>query len=313
MRALGVAPAGAVGLGIAATAAIALVGAGATASAAGTHAAQAAPRAHHAVAHTPHLAVTISKKHFKVSGPTTFAAGRVAISLTSKGGEYQFGVGRLKKGYTWHKLRADLTAFGEKAGTGPNGSTPKSALKHLDTVIRRTELYGGLDCQAGQTLHGTVVLPKPGTYYVFEDVNLPSHPTKITVTGPAVTRATPKSTATVTALTTRRFGGATVLPAHGTITFKNKSTESPHFLTLIHVKTGTTKKQVLDFLLSGSNTPPPFALAGQAETDAVGEGNSMTLSYRLPKGEYIEACFFPDPKTGMPHAFMGMLRVVTLK
>jgi hypothetical protein len=33
----------------------------------------------------------------------------------------------------------------------------------------------------------------------------------------------------------------------------------------------------------------------------------------LPKGEYVEVCFFPDPKTGMPHAYMGMIGTVTLK
>lgn len=294
----------ALGLGIAASAAVVLVSAGAGVAA-------STPSAHGSLASTPKLAVRISKGHLSMSGPRQFAAGRVAISLKAVGGERTVGVGSLKKGYTWTKLRADLTAFGEKQGSGPNGSTPKSALKHLNNVIKHTNLYGGLDAQAGQTLHGTVVLPKPGTYIVFDDSgNLPSHPTKLTVTGPAVKRAAPDSTATVTALTTRRFGGATTLPAHGTITFKNDSTESPHFLDLFHVKEGTTKKQVLDAFSSSS--PPTFVRKGQAATDSLGEGNSQTLSYHLPKGEYVEVCFFPDPKTGMPHAFMGMIRVVHL-
>jgi hypothetical protein len=259
------------------------------------------------------LHITISKGHFKVAGPRTFAAGRVALTLTAVGNEREVEVGSLKKGYTFKDVRADLTAFGEKQGSGPNGSTPKSALKHLNRVINRTNLYGGLDAQAGQTLRGTVVLPTAGTYYIFNDSGqLPNHPTKLTVTGPEVTRAAPDSTATVTALTKRRFGGAKTLPAKGTITFKNDSTESPHFLDLIHVKQGTTKKEVLTALLSGGNGPPPFALKGEAGTDTVGKGFSQTLTYNLPKGEYIEVCFFPDPKTGMPHAFMGMIGIVQL-
>jgi hypothetical protein len=52
---------------------------------AATGVAQGAPAAHHSVASTPKLSITISKKHFKVAGPKTFQAGRVAISLTAKG------------------------------------------------------------------------------------------------------------------------------------------------------------------------------------------------------------------------------------
>jgi hypothetical protein len=32
----------------------------------------------------------------------------------------------------------------------------------------------------------------------------------------------------------------------------------------------------------------------------------------LPAGDYAEMCFFPDLKTGMPHAMMGMVRIVHL-
>jgi hypothetical protein len=291
-------------LGVAAIAAVGLVGAGAGA-------AVGASGAHASLAPTPHLQVTMTKTKFTIAGPTTFKAGRVALSLTSTGKEHEVSVASLKKGYTFHDVRADLTAFGTKQGTGKNGSTPKSALKHLDRVVSNVNFYGGLDAVAGQTIRGTVVLPKPGTYIIVNDSgNLPSAPHKFIVTGPAVKRADPGATATVTALTARRFGGAKTLPAKGTITFKNKSTESPHFLALLHVKTGTTKADVLTALQS--NGPPSFALPGQAGTDVVGEGQSQTLTYNLPKGEYVELCFFPDPKTGMPHAFMGMIGIVTL-
>jgi hypothetical protein len=292
-------------LGIAVGTAAVLVGAGAGV-------ALSAPRAHPSVAKTPSLAVTISKGHFTVIGSRSFQAGRVAISLKAVGAERTIEVGALKKGYTFKDVRADLTIFGVHQGTGKNGATPKYALRALNRVINHTHLYGGLDAQAGQTLHGSVVLPRAGTYYIFDDATLPSHPTKLTVTGPEVKRAAPKSTATVTALTTRRFGGAKTLPAKGTITFRNDSTESPHFLDLIHVKEGTTKKEVFAALTSNSPGPPSFARKGQAATDSLGEGYSQTLTYSLPKGEYVELCFFPDPKTGMPHALMGMIGIVHL-
>jgi hypothetical protein len=36
------------------------------------------------------------------------------------------------------------------------------------------------------------------------------------------------------------------------------------------------------------------------------------LRYDLPRGEYLIACFWPDRLTGMPHAFMGMWKLVQL-
>ncbi|HWB67461.1 MAG TPA: hypothetical protein VG708_11615 [Mycobacteriales bacterium] len=286
-------------LGVATSAAIVLVGSGATA-------AISAPNAPAAHASTPHLAVTASKGSFKVTGPTSFAAGRVAFSLHAVGKERETAFMSFKKGYGLKDLRADLETLGE------SDHVSKSGLRHLNRAINHTHLWGGLDAIAGQTLRGTVVLPKAGTYYIVDDSNaVPSHAQKLKVTGPAVHRAKPHSDATVTALTAVRFGGAKVLPAHGTITFRNKSTESPHFLDLIQVQPGTTKKDVLNAFTSNAG-PAPF-LGAQAGTDVLGKGLSQTLSYKLPKGTYAEVCFFPDPKTGMPHAFMGMIRIVTLK
>ena len=39
----------------------------------------------------------------------------------------------------------------------------------------------------------------------------------------------------------------------------------------------------------------------------------MTVDYDLPAGQYVIMCFFPDPHMGgMPHALMGMLRMIHL-
>ena len=290
------------GLGVAVA-----VSAGLVCSAAGV--AVSAPHSHH-VARTPHLRATIKKHHFMLNGPTTFAAGRVDLTLNAVGGDHTIQVASFKKGYTFHDLRTDLAAFGESQGPGGN---VKAGLKHLNNAVRHTHLYGGLDADNG-TLRGSVVLPKAGKYVVYNDSGeLPAQPKWLAVTGPAVKRANPNSSATVVATSAKRFAGAKTLPARGTITFKNASTNSPHMLILQHVKTGTTRKQVLQFLQSGAQGNPAFGLPGGANTDIVGEGNAQTLSYKLPKGEYIELCFFPDLKTGMPHALMGMVAVVTLK
>jgi hypothetical protein len=116
--------------------------------------------------------------------------------------------------------------------------------------------------------------------------------------------------ATVIAQTNRRFTGSATLPARGTIRFINKSTESPHFLVLQHVKEGTTRKQVRQGL--ESDQQPDWVLPGSAETDVVSHNQRMTMRLHLPAGEYVEMCFFPDPIEGTPHALMGMIRIVHL-
>jgi hypothetical protein len=278
---------------------------------AGAGAAVRAPRIATTAAGATELTFTYAKHRLALTGPRTFAAGRIALSLESYGSEGEVAVVSFKAGYSFTKLQADLRAFGSSEGsTGPS----KAGLRHLDDSIAHTTLYGGLDAGAGQTLTGTVVLPKAGTYYSYNDSgNVPAQPERLTVTAATGPTAASPATATVTAVNGDRFGGASTLPASGTIAFRNASTTSPHFLNLQQVKEGTTRAEVLKYLLSGSNAAPKFARPGAAGTDAVSPGHTQTLTYSLPKGEYVELCFFPDPKTGVPHALMGMIRVVQLK
>jgi hypothetical protein len=293
-------------LAVAAATTVGLIGAGSGVAA-------SAPRAHPAVAHTPSLKVVISKGHFVLTGPKRFRAGRVAISLTAVGNERKIQVARFAKGFTFKDLVVDIIGFGSTVSNTTGMATP-AGMKHLRDAIHHTLLLGGLDAQKGQTLHGTVMLAKPGKYTIYNDSgNVPTHPVTLTVIGPAAKRAIPHSTATVVAMTDRRFGGSKTLPAHGIIRFANHSTESPHFLDLQQVTPGTTRKDVLDAL--EGNSPPTIFLGGAANTDAVSPGQSQTLRLSLPKGTYAEMCFFPDPGAGMgiPHAFMGMIDIVQVK
>jgi hypothetical protein len=69
----------------------------------------------------------------------------------------------------------------------------------------------------------------------------------------------------------------------------------------------------MDYFQSNSNGPPPWARRGEAGVDALSYGEQQTLHVNLPAGQYVEMCFFPDPDEGLPHAFMGMIRMVHLK
>ena len=72
-----------------------------------------------------------------------------------------------------------------------------------------------------------------------------------------------------------------------------------------------TRKQVIEGLQSHGH--PAFFLNGSAGTEFLTTGQAMNLQVDLHPGEYALMCFFPDPKTGMPHAFMGMVNIVHLK
>lgn len=257
---------------------------------------------------TPTLSVTMGKGvPMKVVGSRTFSAGRLNLTLHAKRGEQEFTVARLHKGYTLAKLRRDFATYGQ----AQDDPTP-AALKALNRIVRRTTFFGGLDSGTGHTtVSGSVVLPKAGKYYLLDDTDGPAQGGKLAlhVTAKAGSRTMPAVTAHVAATNSDRFRGSRNLPASGTIEFTNKSSKSPHFLFLIHVKNGTSRKDVLKGLQS--NKQGPFLNNGIG-TDVVHMGKSQTLTYSLPAGDYAAVCFFPDLNTGMPHAFMGMVRIVHL-
>lgn len=282
-------------------------------TAGGMTGAHSAPHAAAKVHHTPHLTATVTGKHLKVSGPTTFKTGRIDVSIRAVGGERELSIASFKKGYSFKALVADEKAFAKDVDK--NGQETRAGIKLLDHALAKTTFYGGLDATEGQHESASVVLPKAGDYYMWNDDNVPTDPVKLTATGPVVKRAVPAFTATVTGTSADKFGGDKVLPAKGTIRFKDTtkgSMKSPHFLELVHVKKGTTRKDILNFFQNGHGAPS-FALKGSAGTDSVNPGLAQTLTYHLHKGTYAELCFFPDPKTGIPHALMGMIGIVTLK
>jgi hypothetical protein len=289
--------------------AIAAVGGTTTGAVAAPGAAHSHARPHTAAA-APTLHATIGKHGLKLTGDRSIKASRVTVTLHSVGKEHELAIVSFKKGYSFKKLVADILYFGTH--TDKNGTPTKQAIKHLDNAIAHTHLFGGIDAEAGKTVTETVVLPK-GKYTVYNDSgNLPAGPKTVTVTGATHHTKAPKTSATVSMnKNADRFGGSKTLPAKGTINVVNHNVSSPHFLALIHVKSGTTRKQLLEAFESSG--PSSLFLKGGTGTDALGSGQSQTLSYSIPKGTYGEVCFFPDPVTGIPHAFMGMVRIVTVK
>jgi hypothetical protein len=245
----------------------------------------------------PQITATVTKTTIKIAGADGLRAGRVKVSVKGKG-TAEFAM--FKRGYDADDVAADLNKFGAKNNI--------KALKH---ALANTQVLGGF-ASGGS---GTIVFPRAGSYTPFSIgergvvVGAP-----IVVRGPVRTSSVPRVDGKIIAKPGPSWGGASNLPMKGRFLFKNRhSTGVPHFVILQQVAEGTTTDQVLAYLQSGVETPPPWGLQAGMETGSLSPGRSMTVNYDLPAGQYVIMCFFPDPNMGgMPHALMGMLRMIHL-
>lgn len=246
---------------------------------------------------SPHITATVTKTTIKVAGADGLRAGRVRLSVQGRGiAEFA----RFKSGYDAADFTADINKFGAK-----------NDIKALKRALANTRIIGGFESGGS----GTIVFPRAGSYTPFsigERGLVVGDP--VVVRGPARTSPPPSTDGRIIAKNGPAWGGASHLPTKGRFLFKNRgNTGVPHFVILQQVVEGTTTDQVLEYLQSGVETPPPWGLPAGMETGSLSPGRSMTVNYDLPAGQYVVMCFFPDPKMGgMPHALMGMLRMIHL-
>jgi hypothetical protein len=242
----------------------------------------------------PKLTALLTKKTIRLKGADDLRAGRVKLSVVGRG-PVEFAM--FKAGYDVADFTADVNKFGAK-----------NDVKALKRALKNTTIIGGM---AGGT--GTIVFPKPGAYTPISlgGRGLVTGKTLV-VDGPKRSSKAPSTDGSIIGKNGPSWGGASQLPMKGRFAFKNKADE-PHFVALQQVAEGTTTDQVLSYFQSGDEAPPPWALQAGLETGTLSPGRSMTVDYDLPAGQYVVMCFFPDPEMGgMPHAFMGMLRMIHL-
>lgn len=225
----------------------------------------------------------------KLQGTNGLRAGRIKLAV--KGKPKLVSIISLARGYSLADLGKDYGAAG------------KGDMKALKRLISMTTFHGGLP--GGST--GTVVLPRAGSYVAAVFGNKLGSPTTFRVGAVKASKA-PAVDGKIIARKSLKWGGSDHLPAKGTLLFKNTDTQ-PHFIVMEQVQEGTTVEQVMEAF--ESEEEPAFALDGEAETDVLSPGRSMTMNYDLPPGQYVLMCFFPDPKMkGMPHAMMGMVKMI---
>lgn len=255
-----------------------------------------APTAASASASLPTLTVTMTAKRISTSSGSSVHAGRMIIKAVAVGGERDLQLVKLTPGYTLAQADKDLNAV---------FSGNVAVVKRVDSKVR---FLGGAAATPGtpgvfaETLYA-------GTYVLADTSS--SVRSVLHVTGTPPRRGWVAQTSTITGTRADRWSMPSTIPHAGWTLFRDTSDE-PHFIVLQQVKPGTTNKQVGDFLASGSDTAPPFALEAQAATGVISGGTQMLWHYALPRGTYVILCFWPSDENGMPHALMGMHKVVTL-
>jgi hypothetical protein len=238
----------------------------------------------------------MSSTHVKFSVGSSLRAGRVTFRVVSPKGDHELQLLRLHPGYSLQQAGADF-------GKAFNGDV--AAVRRLDAGIT---FRGGAEAKPHHNGLFTVSL-KAGDYLaVDQDSNAmaPLH-----VFGTPRNAARPRTRGSVTAYS-YGFGGSVRLPHDGWIRFFNQS-DQPHFIVLNHVKRGTTATMVRKYFASGGQGRPAFGLRAETSMAVVSPNRSEFFHIHLPRGKYLMACYWPDDDTGMPHALMGMWRLVTVR
>jgi hypothetical protein len=249
------------------------------------------------------VSVSITAAH-NVVLPATVQPGVNQFRVTTEAKGSGFQLVQLAAGHTLDQAIADIDA-----------GLDNGRLKALRRFEAHVTLLGGLSVLPGKVGKLTVSLPV-GSYYAADiERNRPSAFTAFTVAGADTGAAMPDGP-TVRAVRSASWAKGPRSIAHrGMLTFKNR-TDQNHFVGLVRLKKGRTAQDFeawVNALMEGEEGPPPVDFRVAFDSGVVSPGQTAAMNYRLPKGDYVLACFWPDASMGgVPHALMGMFRGITL-
>jgi hypothetical protein len=272
----------------------------------------------------PEIAITVTDTAFD-GAPSELEAGRYVLSVTnSSSSEEDAGVGFVQapEGMTAAELigfMASLSATPE-AADGEAAPAEEEGGTGAPSWYYETEIAGGVYAPAGETAYAVIDL-SAGEWMLWGDLpEATQAPVPVIVTGEApADQPTPAADVTI-AMQEMSFsvdGSLTAGPQ--TIALTNAG-QQPHFLLMIGVPEGTTPEDFLALSAAFAGDPtasPPAGLSFEELTTGIestdlSSGGTVWLHADLAAGTYVLACFFPDQETGAPHAFLGMVDVVTV-
>jgi hypothetical protein len=246
----------------------------------------------------PTVIVRMVNGHIKLDGGNTVHAGKTQFKVVTGKGNHILQILRLHRGYSIQQAGQDIgKAFG--------GDT--DAIRRVDNKIT---WRGGTEVRPHKP--GLFVVSLHAGHFFMVDQNGPAGaPLNVVGTAPKHQPAVPHQS-TITAFTYGFESQPAAIPAAGTLYFHNQA-DQPHFLEMQHVKSSTTARMVRKAFSPTSHGQPAWVLKGSTGLGVVSPGAGEMFHYDLPAGKYVIACFWPDLFTGMPHAFMGMWKLITLK
>jgi hypothetical protein len=252
-----------------------------------------APAGAAAPARVPTITVHMGAKRIVLSSGNRIHAGRIVFRVVTGKGDHTLQIARLRGGYTLQQAGADI----QKAFSG---NIP--AIRRVDDNI---VFRGGAEARPNKP--GAMSVELPAGRWVFLDQSS-NNVTFVNVVGKAVPRQTLPNRSSI-ALYTYGFGTMPAAIPHSGWTFVANRADQPHFLEFQHVKASTTAADVRRLFRGGKDT---ISLPGSTATGVLTQGHHQGFRYNLPRGKYLIACFWPDRFTGMPHAFMGMWKLINL-
>jgi hypothetical protein len=226
----------------------------------------------------------------------TVHAGRILFRAVTKDGDHTVQLARLRPGYTIQQAGPDIN----KAFSGD-----VAAVNRVDKGI---SFRGGVEAHPGRPGSYSTVLT--AGHYVVLDQNSDGL-AMLTVTGSHVRQVRAPHRGSVTAFTYGFDSTPRFLPANGWIRLANRA-DQPHFVEFQRVKPGTTPAMVRKTLAMNPQSRPSWALKVNFSTGVMSPGTAQVVQVALPPGRYVLMCFWPDDRTGMPHALMGMWKLVTV-
>jgi hypothetical protein len=277
-----------------------------------------------AVLGLPEIAITVTDTAFD-GAPSELEAGRYVLSVTnSRSSEEDAGVGFVQapEGMTAAELigfMASLSATPE-AADGEAAPAEEEGGTGAPSWYYETEIAGGVYAPAGETAYAVIDL-SAGEWMLWGDLpEAPQAPVPVIVTGETPADQPTLAADVTIAMQEMSFsvdGSLTAGPQ--TIALTNAG-QQPHFLLMIGVPEGTTPEDFLALSAAFAGDPtasPPAGLSFQELTTGIestdlSSGGTVWLHADLAAGTYVLACFFPDQETGAPHAFLGMVDVVTV-
>jgi hypothetical protein len=264
----------------------------------------------------PHI-VIVDNGHTLRTSTRSVAAGQVTLDVTSTAPATQNGGG------------ADVVVFSPNRGISLKDvyahirqQESKAAAASTRWLTKNVAIYGGV--QIGGTGKASATLQlRAGTYTVVDANTVfaggPVSSFTLTVTGVQRTnQLTPRIGGTIDTTSKDRFEPtSTTFPAHTAILVRNVA-DTIHFASFTPVKPGTTDADVAKAIASSGpqSGPPPYLLLGKTgvATDVLSPGRAEVLSSPLlTPGTYDLECFVADDKTGMPHFFMGMHKIIQIR